>query len=588
MDPVPKAYHLSGPPRRTGRNWTAASILVALLCWRAAAGEPVPKAATNAILRIQSVKVNTKPVPFRPNTRLTLPAQPQQITIGYGPASNSPALALRIRHKLDGQDEDWREVAGEMRLLVRFLGGNGDQIGESVFLARGQSDGWTGRRDTSDFHQHIEKIKVPRHATAVWVVLTSAGPPNSVGVYWLTNLVVSKTSKGSTDTTIAIPWAFAPSAGPGSPNTAPEGWMRDGLRASMAKAGGAGPLFRVPALGLEDDDVNGHAEWHTLKEAAPKVSPGDVLTLEWADAFSTGLAGPATASYSELPAGFFRFQINGLSLSGEPLLQETSLSLEVPLAAWKTPWFWIAVATGLTGIGVCVWRLADWRRMQRRLWQLEQQRAIEQERLRIAQDIHDDLGARVTQISLFSAVAQKRGSLPAEARGDFGEVSRMARRLVGALYETVWSVNPENDSLDALANYLCQVGNQLCSEAQLRCRLEVPSLPPSIPLTSQVRHNLIMAVKEAVHNVVKHAHATEVRIGISFSRPQLDIFIQDDGRGFDPQDPVAGNGLGNLRRRMQTIGGGFEIVSATGKGTRIRLGLSVPSDPATPRRRNQS
>jgi signal transduction histidine kinase len=225
----------------------------------------------------------------------------------------------------------------------------------------------------------------------------------------------------------------------------------------------------------------------------------------------------------------------------------------------------------------------EWRRLQGHLWRLEQQRAIEQERLRIAQDIHDDLGARVTQISLFSAMAQKRDSLPPEARADFGEVSRLTRSLVGALYETVWSVNPENDSLDALANFLCQVGNQLCSEAQLRCRLEVPSLPPSIPLTSQVRHNLIMAVKEAVHNVVKHARASEVRLGIAFDPPRLAITIQDDGAGFDPANHVPGNGLANLRRRLEHIGGECRVESAPGRGTRVTLVLVVPPAPASAR-----
>ena len=87
---------------------------------------------------------------------------------------------------------------------------------------------------------------------------------------------------------------------------------------------------------------------------------------------------------------------------------------------------------------------------------IENQRAMEQERARIAQDIHDDLGARVTQISLLSAVAQGKAHLPEEARADFGKVTQMTRNLVSALYETVWSVNPENDNLEALANYLCQ------------------------------------------------------------------------------------------------------------------------------------
>jgi signal transduction histidine kinase len=117
------------------------------------------------------------------------------------------------------------------------------------------------------------------------------------------------------------------------------------------------------------------------------------------------------------------------------------------------------------------------------------------------------------------AVAQGKPALPEEARIEFGRVSQMTRDLVSAFYETVWSVNPENDNLDALVNYLCQMGNQICPQAELRCRLDVPDLPQNVTLNSHIRHNLIMAVKEALHNVIKHAHASEIRFGIAFGMP---------------------------------------------------------------------
>jgi signal transduction histidine kinase len=172
-------------------------------------------------------------------------------------------------------------------------------------------------------------------------------------------------------------------------------------------------------------------------------------------------------------------------------------------------------------------------------------------------------------------MAQGKTSLPEEARTEFGKVSQMTRDLVSALYETVWAVNPENDNLDALVTYLCQLSNQYCSQAQLRCRLEVPDSPPDISLSSQVRHNLIMAVKEAIHNVIKHARATEVRLRIAFEASVLRIGIQDDGCGFDPAARPPGNGLGNLERRLQAIGGSFTIESRLGAGTRVSLRLPV-------------
>src|SRR5262249_4433540 len=155
----------------------------------------------------------------------------------------------------------------------------------------------------------------------------------------------------------------------------------------------------------------------------------------------------------------------------------------------------------IVGVVVGSSRYAAWYRMRREVAHLRQQGALEQERLRIAQDIHDDLGARVTQIALLSGMAQDNPALPEPARAEFNQVSRLTRDLISALYETVWAVNPENDNLDALGNFLCQVLNDLCNQARLRCRLEVTDLPRNIQVSSQTRHNIMMAVKEAVHNV---------------------------------------------------------------------------------------
>lgn len=208
---------------------------------------------------------------------------------------------------------------------------------------------------------------------------------------------------------------------------------------------------------------------------------------------------------------------------------------------------------------------------------LKHQRALEQERLRIAQDIHDDLGARVTQISLLSAVAQGDLSLPTKARADFDRISQMTRELVSALYETVWTVNPENDNLDALGSYLCQMVNELCTQAGLRCRLNVGVLPQDIQVSSQTRHNIAMAVKEAVHNVIKHAKAQEINLRVSLDGRRLTVAVQDDGCGFDSQACRAGNGLNNMQRRLGDLGGHCSIKTHIGRGTVIEMSLLIKS-----------
>jgi signal transduction histidine kinase len=301
------------------------------------------------------------------------------------------------------------------------------------------------------------------------------------------------------------------------------------------------------------------------------------LLLEWDEAYSFGSSRLVSIQYLNVPAGYYRFRLEELSVWGMPGDREVSLAFDVPLEFWRTPWFWVSVTTMFLAVVLGGWRYAVWRRLHPQLLRLGQQRAVDSERLRIAQDIHDDLGARVTQISLLSAVAQGKTSLPEEARAEFGKVSQMTRDLVSALYETVWAVDPENDNLDALASYLCQMSNQVCSHSGLRCRLEVPELPPKVALGSHVRHNLIMAVKEAIHNVIKHARATEVRVRIAFAASVLSISVQDDGCGFDPAANPPGHGLGNLKRRMQDISGNFSIERRRAVGTTVNLRLPVPA-----------
>jgi signal transduction histidine kinase len=211
---------------------------------------------------------------------------------------------------------------------------------------------------------------------------------------------------------------------------------------------------------------------------------------------------------------------------------------------------------------------------------LKGQRALEHERLRIAHDIHDDLGARATQISLLSAMAQETASSPEKARADFTKISQLGRELVSALYETVWAVNPENDHLEAQGNYLCQMVNQLCEGSSIRCRFHVMDLPHDVGISSQTRHNINMVVKEAVNNVIKHSAAVEVTLRMTYEEGILKISIEDDGIGFEPRAQAGGNGLTNMKQRLASIGGTCCIESNPAARTRvlIRLGLDQTSE----------
>ncbi|HEX7652046.1 MAG TPA: histidine kinase, partial [Verrucomicrobiae bacterium] len=215
------------------------------------------------------------------------------------------------------------------------------------------------------------------------------------------------------------------------------------------------------------------------------------------------------------------------------------------------------------------------RKVRWQMMRLEMQNLLERERMRISRDIHDDLGARVTQISLVSAMASKSAQDPEQSRMNFNQITEMSRDLVAALYETVWAVNPENDNLNELGTYLFQMVNKLCERSACRCRFHIQDLPHEVVVPSQIRHNICMAVKEAVNNIKKHAGATELTVKMEYTGQVLTIAIADDGCGFELNDIAPGNGLNNLQSRLKEIGGICRIESRPGHGTMIHMRIEI-------------
>ncbi len=175
---------------------------------------------------------------------------------------------------------------------------------------------------------------------------------------------------------------------------------------------------------------------------------------------------------------------------------------------------------------------------------------------------------------MFSAASLNDPDLSERVRTELRQIRQMSRDLLFSLYETVWVVNPEYDNLDSLGHYICQVVNQVCRQTPLRCRFYFTELP-AIRVSSQIRHNITMTIKEAVHNVIKHGNASEVIVEATYKDPLLEITIKDNGNGFAVPDCRPGNGLKNMRQRMQDIGGSFSINSGPGTGTRIQLSLKL-------------
>jgi len=260
----------------------------------------------------------------------------------------------------------------------------------------------------------------------------------------------------------------------------------------------------------------------------------------------------------------------------------TSFDDFVVVRFWQTWWFITLAAAGvLVGVGTAV-RFVERTKYQHQLQLAEQASALERERARIAQDLHDDLGSSLTRISLLSSLLRADKDNPDQVQAHATKLAQSADQTVRALEEIVWAVRPGSDSLQSLVDYIAHFASELFEGTATRCRLDLPHDLPVRPLPPDVRHNIFLIVKEALTNALKHASAREVNVQAKVASGALEINIQDDGKGFTPPAPkVEGkqHGLENMRQRAETIGGVLTWQFSPGNGTCIQLTVPLPGRP---------
>jgi signal transduction histidine kinase len=246
---------------------------------------------------------------------------------------------------------------------------------------------------------------------------------------------------------------------------------------------------------------------------------------------------------------------------------------------WQQGWFLSVFAAGLlVTVGTSV-RVVERKKFQRRLQRAEQEHALERERGRIAQDLHDELGSTLTHISLLGGLLRADKSSPAQVEVHAGKLTEAADQSVRALEEIVWAVRPGSDTLQSLVDYIAHFANDLFEESSIRCRQDAPHDLPAIALPPDLRHNIFLIVKETLNNVLKHSGGGLVQVQIQMDGGQLKITITDDGKGFDPaalKKTEEQNGLENMQRRASAVGGRLEMTSSPGKGTRMAFQVNLP------------
>jgi signal transduction histidine kinase/ligand-binding sensor domain-containing protein len=277
-----------------------------------------------------------------------------------------------------------------------------------------------------------------------------------------------------------------------------------------------------------------------------------------------------SATYTRLAAGDYQFQVRACNSDGVWNQSSATLAFSVAPFFWQTWWFRAAAILTFTLAVIGIVRYVSFRRLRLKLQLLEQQAALDRERARIARDLHDDLGTRLTKIVLLSGLTQRDSAVPEKVNEHVEKISSTARRVIKSLDETVWAVNPRNDTLPHLISYIGQFSVEFLQTADIRCRPDLPEHPPHHGVPAKTRHNLFLAVKEALNNIVRHSSAKEVRLRVLATEDLIHIVLEDDGKGFGKvENNGCADGLQNMRNRMEEIGGQFQFESKIGSGTQI-------------------
>lgn len=552
--------------------------------------------AAHAVVTIREVSVDgqaidvppDQPGDASPHVRIPSTARTLSITFDESlPAAADSVTApfpqpARLRYRLDGVDTAWRDVAAAGQVKLLFQDAEGGTVGGTEVTITGESAGWTGSAEESPLMSGSMSAVVPPLTAIARINVISHAFGSTVGVIGIDDVLLEiQRADGGTTQRVALDIDLGDQ--PFDPTMVPRQWAKSGTKYAMSRLGQHRLPTPHPILLIVDDEPERYGGWYRGREVA--VEPGDTVTATWSAAWSLGGGGRPTATYDRLAAGTYFFRVGAFFPNGEPANAETSLVVDV-----YVPWHLrrdVWAGAGVVGLATLVTavRSASIRRMKRRLAEIEREHALERERTRIARDLHDDVGAGLTEIAMKAEWVRDEieATANAEALGLTDEIRSSAHSLVRGIDAIVWAVNPANDTLERFAAYLVQSTEQFLEAAGIEMRFDIPAELPPGTLTGAVRHRLFLAAREAVHNAVKHADATAVGISLAVDAGRLVLTVEDDGRGFDlaaAGDTPGHDGLDNMQKRLAEIDGICEITTAPGRGTRVTF--SVPLAAALP------
>jgi len=202
---------------------------------------------------------------------------------------------------------------------------------------------------------------------------------------------------------------------------------------------------------------------------------------------------------------------------------------------------------------------------------------LERVRRRIATDLHDDIGSSLTQISVLSEVVQRGMRAPdGTMSGHLVYISRASRELIESMSDIVWAINPQRDRLKHLVHRMRRFASDTFTACDIEFQMILPGADEDVHLEGNLRREIFLIFKESVNNIVRHSKCTSADVELTITRTHLNLTVRDDGAGFDPGHESEGHGLASMNSRALEIGARFELESAPGKGTSIRVTVPLP------------
>ncbi|MEW5800292.1 MAG: two-component regulator propeller domain-containing protein, partial [Bacteroidota bacterium] len=279
------------------------------------------------------------------------------------------------------------------------------------------------------------------------------------------------------------------------------------------------------------------------------------------------------AAFTNLPSGDFVFRVIACNDDGVWNTTGASVSFSLPPPFWAAWWFSVIIGIIIFGSFAGLIRYVELKKVRRRIEQLEHEKALERERARISKDMHDEVGANLTKIAILSELAARNADdTPKHLR----KITETSREVIDSMSQIIWAINPKNDKLENMAAYLREFISETFEMTAIRASISFSDELPMQSLSAEFRRNIFLTVKEAVNNIVKYSKATEIHAQLHVETGRLLFSISDNGIGFDVSNTSRfGNGLHNMKKRIEDIGGSFVIESAAGKGTIISISVQL-------------